>query len=881
MHRGFLYQHLYAVGCLLRMASACADAVVVERDEDIEVVLPDRHVYVQVKTRANTLEWSDLRDAVDRFTRVRQEHSQGRRSGSPRLVVASNAAPGAPLLKRMASESWPDDVVVCWPGHPDPTLDSTLPPPWRNIPTALRWCTTVAAELPFASLPAETLVLKLAACAQYAAAGGHQHRFEAAELPKLLEFLVVQLQDFPAPPSRYRGHTNEPGLDASDRVRLMVGLSGAGKTAWASQAALHSSSPVAYFDVGDLPGSAVASSLARELAARFLRTAAGGGGGARLPADSGLNLLRALDRWLSAEGLRVTVVLDNVHRLGAADLRQVVEAAPGLRFVMIGQPWSGQTLLEAWLGRHAETLEGWPLDAVVAEFAVAGCRIDAATGERIIALTAGVPLYVQNSASMARTLYDGDAARFCSAVEKQSHTTATAQEAILHQAFERLSVEARIAAALLGLANLPLTSDETVELLTTTIRGPQVTAAALRELARHGLTQTFHGGHIKLHDAFRPLAHAYLHTLETPAVDHARETLRDLLFRSLQKTYDLSRFGLWIRLLAATYRTDTLIDLATQELFHEVGDPSELKAVLQAAADSADLAVEDRFWALDALVFWDYQDGELAHAPERVERMERLIAAHGLGMREELALRMKQIMIAGKNQDHAGIEAAFTDASRRCRDDPMLLRILRYNRANALYHADAHAEAEDAAWDLVSDYYDHLGLDPDDVLGKNPQEILAVLPHTPTRDDDFKHLADCLDLYAMAREKHGLHSGLARVHAMKFYVMAAAWRSAVRTGQDLADEFIDHGDPEGARQIIEAHLLPILRQLPATDLLVAVRAQYAVILAWCGDIEAARAEMTALDAYDVPTKQRLEMQGQRALIERIATHWHGLPPPPA
>jgi hypothetical protein len=109
-------------------------------------------------------------------------------------------------------------------------------------------------------------------------------------------------------------------------------------------------------------------------------------------------------------------------RLEAADLRAVVEAASGVRFVMVGQPWPGQALVEAQLGLRAETLEGWPLDAVVAEFAAAGNRMDAATGLRVRGLTAGMPLYVQNAAWVTQTAYGGDAARFCAAVEQPGST---------------------------------------------------------------------------------------------------------------------------------------------------------------------------------------------------------------------------------------------------------------------------------------------------------------------------------------------------------------------------------------------------------------------------------------------------------------------------
>src|SRR4029450_3067815 len=142
--------------------------------------------------------------------------------------------------------------------------------------------------------------------------------------------------------------------------------------------------------------------------------------------------------------------------------------------------------------------------------------------------------------------------------------------------------------------------------------------------------------------------------------------------------------------------------------------------------------------------------------------------------------------------------AAFTAGLALTRGGPALARILRYDRATALFHARFYEAAGDAAADLVEDYYDHLGIDPEDVLAKNPPEILALLQDTPTKEDDLKHLADSLDLYAMAQQKLGQPSGFARLQAMKFYSMAGASRSAVQNGQDVVDEFIVHGLIEDA-----------------------------------------------------------------------------------
>ena len=73
VHRGFLFQHLYALACLFGASKAGASEIIVERDEDIEIVLPQKRIYVQVKTRAEPLVLSDIQSALDRFDTLRAE----------------------------------------------------------------------------------------------------------------------------------------------------------------------------------------------------------------------------------------------------------------------------------------------------------------------------------------------------------------------------------------------------------------------------------------------------------------------------------------------------------------------------------------------------------------------------------------------------------------------------------------------------------------------------------------------------------------------------------------------------------------------------------------------------------------------------------------
>jgi hypothetical protein len=212
----------------------------------------------------------------------------------------------------------------------------------------LRQCTELAAALPFGMLAPETLVWKLAALMMAASAGTPlraDHAFQVDELPGVFEQLALQLQDFPAPPSRYRPQAQEPELIGAMRIRAITGFSGAGKTAWVAQSALQSTSELAYFDVGDTPGPAVAIPLARELAGRFFESG-GGLGQVLLPGTTGLEMLRAIDLRLQSLGLSATVVIDNAPRVPAEDLHSVLQQMAHLHFVLLCQALNASVMMK-------------------------------------------------------------------------------------------------------------------------------------------------------------------------------------------------------------------------------------------------------------------------------------------------------------------------------------------------------------------------------------------------------------------------------------------------------------------------------------------------------------------------------------------------------
>lgn len=109
---------------------------------------------------------------------------------------------------------------------------------------------------------------------------------------------------------------------------------------------------------------------------------------------------------------------------------------------------------------------------------------------------------------------------------------------------------------------------------------------------------------------------------------------------------------------------------------------------------------------------------------------------------------------------------------------------------------------------------------------------------------------------------------MARIHAMKFYDLAGAIDSLVRVGQDAADDFVFQRDYEGAREFLEQHVLPPVLEHKLLGRIVGVRSQYAVVLAYCGEVDAAEREMARLDPYagGFTEQQRMEIDGQKVLI---------------
>ncbi|KQY41336.1 hypothetical protein ASD46_18650 [Rhizobium sp. Root491] len=868
-HRGFLYQHLYTAAVLLNAERHGVVSVLVESDEDLEILFSHSRTYVQVKFRQGVLGLPDIEEALVRFSQYRALHEAGERAGAARFVIASSATPRPKLLEMMSGTDWPSDVSIEWPNGPSPH-QGILAAPMPSILEMAEYTKALAAQVPFALLAPETLVWKLAGLITLAASGQApraNHRFTADELPNIFEQLIKQLQDFPAPPSHYRTQEGEPSLLSSEPARLVTGYSGAGKTSWAAQAAVHSLATFVYFDVRDIPGGGLASALARELAARLYQTE-DGMSAVLLPGASGLEILQSIAREWDGSDEPITVVIDNAHSPVPSDVADLVRAARGIQFLLLAQPGAHTHELATVLQIEQETLKGWSRDTIAAEAAGMGCVVTVTSSQMLLDLTGGLPLYVQNAIQVSVMDHAGDLAKFCNELKELTHSVETAQEIILTRVIDKLPENTQSLLAILSLSDIPLSRAEMGLFALEAIgEGKQTVSLSLRRLRTNGLIQGFGGDGLKVHDAARVVGMAKLAELGEQKALQARQVLLGVLSDSISAEREYRKFVLYIRLLAEVGDIRMLVDFGTDEWFHEMGFWPIIEPYLVKAAYSEQTDPKARFAALDGIVFNEMRR-DIGDPGRHIAMMNQFIKDHQLGVDEKLDVGMKEMNFLAKRGDGAGARLLMERVANELHDTPVHKRIFRYNAACAMYLLEEYGTAETEVSDLIKEYYDLFEITPEMVSGRNPPELYPLIRLRDDIDEDFKRVADCLDLHAKIARAQDLLSPLASVHAMKFYTLASAPESLIRVGQDLADDFMTQREYIHARAVFEENLFPTLNELQLVNYLIPVRSHYAVVLAYCGDIPKAEAEMDRLAPYEAGLSEqgRAELRKQRGII---------------
>lgn len=874
VHRGFLYQHLYAVGCLLLAQSADVDAVMVELDEDIELITKQRRIYVQVKTRSKPIIPSDISGAIERFEDLRKEHDAGKRQGEASFFIVANQAPSSKLQKAIDHNKLPPDVLFVWPESAK-EHDPALPPAWESLADAAAWCINQAEKLNFSLLSPDTLIWKLAGLVQLAATGStenKQHTFHSNDLPTIFEQIIVQLQDFPAPPKSYRAQKVEPSLNSDKRVRIICGLSGAGKTAWAAQAALHSSQFCTYYDTGDLPGPALASTLVRELAAKFAAPNRDGLRKILLPGASGYEALKTFDTYMGQEDTPPLIVLDNAHRVPVENMRDVLNATKCIRFVLLCQPHDNVRELEAVTGLQREGLLGWDIDTVASVVGDLSGFGTAQGYEQLRIYTGGLPLYVQSAAKIAVAEYEGNVDALCSELQQQKNSVETAQEIILSRVYSGFDTLVQESLALFSLADVGLSQEEVSELLVKSLNlSTSAAATIIKKMRATGIVEVFGKQTLKVHDAIRVLGLLHLELMDPELKNKALIALKEMLIISIRKNRDTSRIALLTEIFIKLNDALTLIAISGEEMFYEMGINVDIMASLERASISDTMDPIHKFWALDGLVFSELREGRQNKLVQRLEAMKDLLVEHELGFREQIAYAMKRILFSADNGDATEVQRLVEQTSTKL-PDAEHKQIFDYNHAIALWKLKKYKDAESLCWKVIQGYYDLLGIRPEDVIGKNPDVLWTIINRPENVQDHLKHLADSLELYAKNIEAQGQLNPFMRIHSMKFYNMAGAPESMVRVGQDLADEFVGIRDYEGAREVMEQHVLPVVSQTGLVNRMVQTRSQYAVILALCGQHDSANTEMRRLEPYfeGLTGEQRQEVEDQSNYIAQLA-----------
>lgn len=874
VHGGFLYQHLFAVGCLLKANGSDVLKVVIERDEDVEIVLADARIYVQVKTRSDPLVPSDLGTAFERFQQLREQHAQGVRHGRPLFVVASNQPPGQKLSASIERKELEDDIQFIHPHKAMPAELACLPDCWTDLSGAVADCVRLAEAVPHGSLVPESLVWKLEGKVQAAATGRQDlggYTFHAQALPALFEQLLTQLQRLPALQAHYLPQIDEPELFNGERIRIVCGFSGAGKTSWCAQAATHSPEPCIYFDARETAGPAFARSLVREIAGGLVENPHEIGE-IFAPSASGIDSMTALDRHLEARGIHPLVVIDNAHEMPAIDLQAVFSCTPHMRFILLCQPTGSIQELEQLSGVRREVLKGWSLDSVAAEASRLGAWGDVATMERVRTITAGMPLYLQSASRLAAQDYAGDLSLLCTALEQQATLETTAQELILTKVYEGLTQASQQIVTLLSMVDVAITQSELQNLMACYAKAPSAAVnTAIRALRVLGVLDVQGNREIKLHDAMRLVGAGELYTVEKERLLATKTVLKDMLLASLQQARNHHRLRLLIRIFLDLEERELLIDLAGEEMFKETGLGAMLIDFLNAASTAADLDPETRYWAVDSLFFLLHQSANAQNKPEQLALMAQLVNNNALSERAVISYHIKNMDWLGMQGDALGVYEAIDLVNGMPGLTPERILPFHYNAGVALWRANEYEPAKNLIDKTIEECLSVLNIDENWILGRATLDVSAFLHDSSANQEVVNHLASAYEVKSILLKRSGENPIRYRLFAFKFFVCLQAFGSVVRTGLDAAQDMLDMRDFQAARTMVGGNVIPLIQQTEMLGELTSARSFYAVILAYCRDFDTAHREMTSLAPFlaGFSPEKRKEYDFQLQLISDI------------
>ncbi|MFT3764781.1 MAG: hypothetical protein QM820_04585 [Minicystis sp.] len=826
------------------------ELLVAESDEDIEVETSTVHHYAQVKCWADALQPNEVRPILERFDRLRTEHAAGRRPKHAQFAIVSGSEASPSLARLMEAPEWPNDVRVITPGN---GLTLLGVPAWKTLANAIDWTVEAARRVPFCRLAPGTLVWKLAAHVQMLASGrvyGGSHAVEFSELTTLREQLNLFADVVPPPPSPYRPQRNEPPIASEARARLIVGVSGSGKSSWFSSASAHFPSTVVFMRAS--PGIAeVPSWLVRHLAATLLQNANETISAVFRPGAVAEESLRLLDRL--AERSPITVVVDSAHLLDPAALGASIRDTSHLRWIVLAQPGPQTTELGARLGVAAEALDGWTVETVASALADLGVHPSPQDAARLRDMTAGLPLFVEGAARTAKEHYGGDLPRLLDEQSRGAHVAELPQETIIaRDVIRHLTEGARTLAALAS----SVRSDVPLELL----RGLGAAVLSLggtlgrsiRELTHWSVLRPGPSGYVGIHDAFRPALDSARAALDpTVRGDGLRHLLDGIRGLRAQGAWSVDLLMDMLRLLADLGDADTLVNViyGGVEWLREYGAAGDAELLLAEALDRPGTSERFQFLGADTLAYLSCQRRDASTAQRWIERCERIAKRQILANPDwEARLAVKRILLAGVNQDYEAAKRAFDEYDRWAESGTEGHRVARYDLAVAAFAAKEMGEAARITTDLINEYYELLDLGPPKLFRKNIRDLAAELD-IEGNEDEIRHLADSLQLRASVAVDVGSHPAFDPPWAMKLYALVGANSSAMRSGLEWANATVKGGAITEGLKIFEEQLVPLIESEHLMEWIVPVYFDYARALARAGRFRDAHARMRAAQVF--------------------------------
>lgn len=838
-HAGFLYQHLYAVACFLQAPSKNIQFIRIEKDEDIELQNSQNdQFYLQIKTRNKPIIYSDIKNSISLFSEIRKEHVNGKRKGKPHFYIICNNKFGPELIKKISENQFCNDITFISPGYSSNHFD--LYPPPKTLEELFLGCCQLADTIHLGTLNADTLVYKLTSIMMQCATGSFsntQHTIDILNFSKIVEQMIIQLQEFPNISEKYRPHHHELSFTSENRIRLIKGVAGVGKTTWASFHATFSPNICNYFDVTGIPAENLYSSLAREIIAKYSITNVSN----KLALNSGLEAICMLDKMSKKDNIPIQIVLDNVHAIPSQTLLELINTTSHLKFILMGQIKEELNDLAIELDILPEKLVGWGFEEIKQEIEETHSNMLAILPKNIDKLqniTGGLPLFVKSALKLANTKYSNNLEHLCIALETQTHITKTKQEVLLSKIFDKLSDVSKKITAVLS-CSYSLTIDEIQEI----IQSPSqpLIAQAFRELFGYEIVSQLNNKKLKLHDEMRIVARNYFENLTEIEKKQIQTSLKDILFKSFKESFDLRNLHLYFQLLIELQDIEVLVDIATDSLFHELGFPNELWKLLEQVCYNKDIPAPSRFLAFDALIFNEIQNhNNYTKAKNYLIKMKELLEIHTIeDDHQYLKYLMKLMRVSAFLKDKPSFYILVEKSKNLLPQDFRFNQIHRYEVACGYFAFNSYVKAYELSSIVIDQYYTRFKITKNDLINLKNKELYGKLKNNNATSDDIKYLADALELFAKSSNKLMSYAIKERLQACFFYQQTNFIESYISTAQDLADDFLMQGDPIGAKQTIETLLLPTLHTNTGFFLhkSIVIKSQYAIILAHCKEYE--------------------------------------------